>query len=205
MTLLNTVMRRGRSYDPAPYLAPPIMSADPYSWLAIQPWFNPTPSGYISPPLPDKSISERMFDARAALKLKTATLAAAHFTSDDRDLLFKHLDSLLDPESWDDSDVIASEASFTTLLRLVLYLGGRRPALGLTDTGHFIATWTEDHDRLTVECQPEDHVRYVLVHYLEDQRESTAGETTVVRLPEVLSPYDPMKRWFPNAHNQNPT
>jgi hypothetical protein len=152
----------------------------------------------------DVPLTERLFGALAAFKLRTAVVGAAHFNRDERARLFKQLDSLLDAESWDSADVVTTEASFTTLLRMVLFLGGRRPALGVTGTGNLIATWTEGDDRLTVECKPDDHVRWVLVQNLDGERESAAGETTVRRLPDVLRPYDPSKRWFPHAADQAP-
>jgi hypothetical protein len=124
----------------------------------------------------------------------------SHLNANDRTRLFAHLDSLLDAESWVEADAITTEASFTTLLRMILFLKGRRPGLGATSTGNFIATWTEGTNRLTVECKPDGQVRWVLVHDLDGQRESAAGDTTVRRLPEVLHPYDPPKRWFPNAN-----
>jgi hypothetical protein len=142
---------------------------------------------------------EALFDALVGFKLKTSRLASAHFTKFDRDRLFKQLDSLFDTESWDSSDAIASESSFVTLLRMVLFLGGRRPALGLTSTGNFIASWTESSDRLTVECKPNDQVRWVLTQVIDGEREIFASETNSVRLPKVLAPYEAPNRWFVNA------
>lgn len=210
MTKLNTMSpTRGAAYDPGPFLGElPLLStaASAARWrTATRALFNPTPSFYAQnapPPLHDASLGERMFDALATFKLKTALLAAAHFNRDQRSRLFKQLDSLFDVESWDSADVVTTEASFTTLLRMVLFLQGRRPGLGVTGNGNFIATWTEGDDRLTIECQPNDHVRWVLVQNLDGQREIAAGETTVRRLPEVLHPYDPPKRWFPHALDQ---
>jgi hypothetical protein len=205
MTKLNTAAPgRGKSYDPEPFLgALPLLSTD----ASVERWrqatrtlINPTASAYAQhPPRPSQPLPERLFDALATFKLKTAMLAAAHLNRDERARLFKQLDSLLDAENWDSADVVTTEASFTTLLRMVLFLGGRRPALGVTGTGNFIATWTEGDDRLTIECKSEDHVRWVLVQNLDGQRESAAGETTARRLPEVLRPYDPSKRWFSHA------
>jgi len=212
MTKLNTTApSRGKSYEPGPFLgALPLPSTDASAerWrTATRTLVNPTPSAYAQhaprPPC-DVPLAERLFDALAAFKKKTATLAVAHFNHDERARLFMQLDSLLDAESWDSADVVVTEASFTTLLRMVLYLEGRRPALGITGTGNFIATWTEGDDRLTIECKSEDHVRWVLVQNLDGQRESAAGETTARRLPEVLRPYDPPKRWFPHAADQAP-
>jgi hypothetical protein len=200
---------RAQAYDPGSFLgALPLPSgkASAERWqTATSMLVNPTPSALArhAPRSPDQTpLAQRLFDARATFKMKTATLAAAHFNDVERCRLFKQIDSLLDSESWDSDDVVTTEASFTTLLRMVLFLGGRRPGLGVTSTGNFIATWTEGDDRLTIECKPDDRVRWVLVQNLDGQPESAAGETTARRLPEVLSPYDPPKRWFPHAADQ---
>ena len=213
MTKLNTAAPgRGKSYEPGPFLGAlplPSTEASAARWrTATQMLVNLTPSAYPqqAPRSPrDVPLPERLFDALAAFKRKTAILAAAHLHNDERQRLFKQLDSLLDAESWDSADVVTTEASFTTLLRMVLFLEGRRPALGISSTGNFIATWTENDDRLTIECAPDDHVRWVLIQNLDGQREGAAGETTARRLPEVLRPYDPPKRWFPHVADQAPT
>jgi hypothetical protein len=205
MIQLNIAARNRRQpYDPGSFLgAFPLPSSDASAkrWQAATAILvKPTPSAFPTPRSPNQTpLAQRLFDARATFKMKTATLAAAHFNDAERSRLFKQIDSLLDNESWDSDDAVTTEASFTTLLRMVLLLGGRRPGLGVTSTGNFIATWTEGDDRLTIECKPEDRVRWVLVQNLDGQPESAAGETTAKRLPEVLSPYDPPKRWFPDA------
>jgi hypothetical protein len=195
-----------RPRERASALLPPLSQAGVEGWrTATRALINPSPSSFgrhVSLPELVAPLPERLFDALAACKLTTARLAVAHLTSDERARLFKHLDSLLDPDSWDDADQVPSEASFTTLLRMMLYLGGRRPALGITSTGNFIATWSEGDGRLTIECRPKDEVRWVLVHSLDGRRESAAGETVVRRLPQVLNAYDPPRRWFPNATHQ---
>jgi hypothetical protein len=209
MTQLNAAAEgRTKSYDPKVFLGAlplPSSEAGTERWrAATRTLVNPTPSAYAQRARAEIRLAERLFDARAAFKLITAKVAAAHLNREERSRLFKQLDSLLDSESWDGADVITTEASFTTLLRMILFIQGRRPALGITGSGNFIATWTEGDDRLTIECQPQDHVRWVLVQNLDGQREIAAGETTVRRLPEVLRPYDPPRRWFPSALNQNP-
>jgi hypothetical protein len=210
MTTLNTAASsRAKSFDPAPFLgAFPLPSTDASveRWrAATRTFINPTPSAYPRPRLSqERPLTERMFDALAGFKLKTAVLAAGHFDREERTRLFRQLNSLFDPESWDSGDAVTTDASFTTLLRMVLFLGGRRPGLGVTASGNFIATWTEGNDRLTIECKPQDRVRWVLLQNLDGQSESAAGETTIKRLPEVLRPYDPPKRWFPHAADQAP-
>lgn len=153
-------------------------------------------------PTSESDLPTKLFEALASFKLKTAILAVAHFTTEERSRLFRQLDSLLDTESWDDSDVVVTDASFTTLLRMVLFLKGRRPGLGVSAGGNFIATWTEGDDRLTIECRPADQVRWVMVQKLEGLRERAAGDTTIKRLTNVLRPYDAPNRWFPNVTNQ---
>jgi hypothetical protein len=146
------------------------------------------------------SLQDRLYNALAACKIRTATVAM-HLDQDWRTRFFSQLDNLLAADSWDPEDVPASEASFTTLLRMVLFIRGRRPGLGATAAGNFIATWTEGQDRLTIECKPGDHIRWILIRHLDGDRESAAGETTLPRLLEVLAPYDP-QRWFKNAPNE---
>lgn len=146
------------------------------------------------------SLQHRLYNALAASKIRTATVAM-HLNQDWRTRFFSQLDNLLALESWDPDDVPPSEESFTTLLRMVLFIRGRRPGLGASASGNFIATWTEGLDRLTIECKPADVVRWVLIRQLGSDRESAAGETTLPRLLEVLAPYEP-RRWFRNVPDQ---
>jgi hypothetical protein len=146
------------------------------------------------------SLKEQLYEARAACKVKTAAVAM-HLPPDWRTRFFSQIDGLLDIESWDPEDQPATVASFATLLRMILFIRGRRPGLGATASGNFIATWTEGRDELTIECKPDDKVRWVLVRDLDGQRESAAGETSLPRLLDVLRPYDP-HRWFRNAPDQ---
>lgn len=213
MTQVSTGAPRHRSYHPDPYLSSlPLPAGAVSEQLRLMTFKNlvgslSTPSAL---PAPQRTaagaaapLAEQLYEALAAFKRRTANVAM-HFTKDQRDRLFAQLDSLLASESWDESDAITTESSFATLLRLIVFLDGRRPALGATSTGNFIASWTEGTDRLTIECQADDNVRWVLVQNLDGQRESAAGTTTTRRLPEVLRPYDPPKRWFPHAADQAP-
>lgn len=154
----------------------------------------------IVPPTAPDSLQGRLYSVLAASKIRTATVAM-HFDQDWRTRFFSQLDNLLAADSWDPEDTPPSEPSFITLLRMILFIRGRRPGLGATAGGNFIATWTEGPDRLTIECKPGDHVRWVLIRHLDGDRESAAGETTLPRLLEVLAPYEP-ERWFRNASNQ---
>jgi len=149
---------------------------------------------------PATPLKEQLYNVRADCKIKTAQVAM-HLAGDWRIRFFNQIDNLLDHENWEPSDQPATAASFATLLRMILHIRGRRPGLGATAGGNFIATWTEGKDRLTIECKPDDKVRWVLVRDLDGQLESAAGETNLARLHDVLHPYDP-QRWFANAPNQ---
>lgn len=200
---LNTESVRGRSYQPSPYLSSLLLPASAASEQLLKTSMRhilqsvSRPSTFVRPADSRRaaSLEEKLYDALASFKIKTAAVAM-HFIANERTRLFQQLDSLMAAESWDPADVPTSVESFTTLLRMILFLGGRRPALGATDTGNFIATWTEGTDRLTIECKANDHVRYILIQNMGGERESAAGETTTPRLLEVLGPYDGPSRWF---------
>lgn len=140
-------------------------------------------------------IEERLYDARARCKMKTAEVAM-HLNPDWRTRFFYQLDSLMDSENWDEGDLPVTEASFTTLLRLLLLIKPkRRPGLGSTSGGHIIAAWTVGNDRLTIECMPDDTVRWVLSLQDHQTPETAAGQVKLPRLRSVLEPYAP-QRWF---------
>lgn len=144
---------------------------------------------------PSPAIEEALYNSRAALKLQVAAIAM-HLNKEWRNRLFAQVDSLLDADEWDDRDEPVVWASFTTFLRMILLLKAKRgPGIGATSEGNIIAAWSVGRDRLTVECLPMDQIRWVLVRYLDDKRESAAGQTDLLRLFEVLHPYN-HKDWF---------
>ncbi|MGH8510161.1 MAG: hypothetical protein ACREU9_12520 [Gammaproteobacteria bacterium] len=140
-------------------------------------------------------LEERLYDARALCKTKTAAVAM-HLDFEWRSRFFSQLDSLMDFENWEKEDLPITEASFTTLLRMLLLIRpARRPGLGSTSYGNIIAAWTMENGRLTIECLPRDDVRWVLSRHLDGDRESAAGQVALSRLTVVLAPYNP-ERWF---------
>ncbi len=150
------------------------------------------------------SLEEQLYNSRAAFKVRTAAIAM-HLPTDWRTRLFHQVDSLLNLDDWDKSDTPISEASFATLLRMVLLIQAkRRPGLGATSDGHVIATWTVGNDRLTIECRPDDEIRWIVVCETNSDRESAAGQTVLARLPDVLKPYAP-ERWFADEGSKDST
>jgi hypothetical protein len=109
-----------------------------------------------------------------------------------RTRLFAKLDSLMDPQEWDADFALPSEQSFSTFLRMIIYLHPtKRPGLGLSAKGHFLASWSKDLDRIVIECLSNDDVRWVLSRSMGHDRESGAGKTKIYRLPDVIHPYEP--------------
>lgn len=210
MIQLDTATPQHKAFRPRPFLSAPPPPAGQASEqlrraaIASAVASASTTSGLIQPTtIPTVavgSLQDQLYSVLAACKIRTATVAM-HLDQDWRTRFFSQLDNLLAADSWDPDDVPASEASFTTLLRMILFIRGRRPGLGATAAGSFIATWTEGPDRLTIECKPLDHVRWVLIRHLDGERESAAGETMLPRLLDVLAPYEP-QRWFRNATDQ---
>lgn len=140
-------------------------------------------------------LEKRLYDARATCKIKTATVAM-HLDSEWRSPFFSQIDNLMDVENWEEDDLPITEASFTTLLRMILLIRPvRRPGLGSTSAGNILAAWTVERDQLTIECLPDDVVRWVLSRYPDGHRESAAGHVPLSRLKAVLEPYNP-ERWF---------
>jgi hypothetical protein len=139
--------------------------------------------------------AEQAFDRLVALKMTTAQVSM-HLEAAWRAGLFKQLDNLLDAEEWDFSDEMPSVASFSTFLRMIIHNRvGRRPGLGATVDGKIIAAWTTDSDRLTVECQADDTVRWVATKYVNGERVSSANTCPVALLRTFLAPYLP-EVWF---------
>jgi hypothetical protein len=158
----------------------------------------PTFSGPARPPQP-ASLNEQLFDTLAKFKIRTSQVAM-HLDRDWRSKLFGQLDSILDAQDWEPLDRPPSIESFSTFLRMLIFLKpARRPGLGATIKGELIATWTVGDDRLTIECLPHDLVRWTISVCINEDRERAAAITPVSRLPAVLGPYGP-ERWFADAN-----
>src|SRR5262245_45960609 len=160
----------------------------------------PTPTFAGTRPTASKDLEDQLYDALATFKIRTATVAM-HLDSDWRSHLFQQLDSLLAVEDWEAEDSPPSIGSFATFLRmLILIRTNRRPGLGATEDGNFIATWTIDDNRLTIECLAKDIVRWHLAVTIDGERERAAGIAPIQRLIDVLRPYSP-QQWFVNAQH----
>src|ERR1700733_14774052 len=137
------------------------------------------------------SSSERLRARLAVFKTMTATIAM-HLDSNWRKSLFSTLEALLDPDDWDDEFALPSEKSFSTFLRMILYLHPtKRPGIGLAPNGRIVASWRRGRGRVVIECLDNDEVRWVLSRYVEGERESGAGQVQLHRVPDVTAAYNP--------------
>src|SRR5205085_241014 len=71
-------------------------------------------------------------------------------------------DRLLDPEEWSGGDQLPISDSYWTAVRVILHLRPtHRPGLGLTPGGNFVASWTRDSERLSMEFRTNGEVCWI--------------------------------------------
>ena len=143
-----------------------------------------------------QTIEEQIDSSLSKLK-KMTNYVAMHIGKEWRDKLFVQLDSLLDYDEWDEENSLPDYNSFNTFLRFMLnQRPNPRPSIGLFD-GVFIASWVAGKDMLTVECLPNDEVRWGVIYYLEGKPYTASGTTTIAELPRIRFP-DNFNKWFVN-------
>lgn len=161
---------------------------------------NPPSPGSLPSLSNEKSIEERLFAATSSVKILTSQVAM-HLEREWREKLFRQIDSLHDVDEWEPDDLPVQQSSFATFLKAVCQIQPqRRPGLGLSSSGHLIATWATGKDHLTIEFLPKDRVRWVLTRNYEDGPERVAAEASVSRLYDGLKSYHP-EHWFSYEEN----
>jgi hypothetical protein len=137
------------------------------------------------------TVSEQLQVKLVALKRLTASIAM-YLDPEWRSKLFARLDAMLDPDGWDPEATLPSEQSFSTFLRMIIFLHPtRRPGIGITPKGHFAAAWVRSQDRIVIECLGNDEVRWVIAREVDGERETGAGKVQLHRIPDVTAGYDP--------------
>lgn len=146
-------------------------------------------------------IAEMLFNATASVKVLTSQVAM-HLDRDWRDKLFKQLDSIHDPEQWEGNDPPVQKASFSSFLKFICKIKPvRRPGLGLGPSGNLVAVWINKSNRLTVEFEPRDRVRWVVTEVEGDESKSLfTGSCAVSRFYSSLGGLRPA-RWFGNGED----
>lgn len=151
----------------------------------------------IAPP-PTAALADRLAAARAGCK-HSARPFVMLFDRDWHPGLFRQIDALLDIEDWEEGNALPDADSFATLLTLMMTLRRwRRPGLGLTHAGHFVATWSRSAtDRLIVECLPDGRLRWTATVPSAGSRISAAADRAIApnALLATLAPFDP-EHWL---------
>lgn len=149
------------------------------------------------------SLAEQLHDALAIYKIKTNNFAM-HFGRDWQQRFFAQIDAIMDADEWGVGDQIITEPAFTTLLRVLLILRGkRRPGLGVGPNGSIVAAWTNGPNRLTLECRSNDEVRWIISQIIDGKPDTAAGQTTLSHLFQRLAPFNP-EQWFTDEGRQTP-
>lgn len=144
------------------------------------------------------ALSERLFNVSAQLKILVSQVSM-HLPDEWRRRLFRKIDGLHDPEDWEDTDRPVALDSFTNFLRLALQTGPiTGMSIGVSPEGHFLVGWIDGRDSLSLEFVGSDEVRWAVVRYIGEQRESAVGRTNRERLPHILKPFT-LPNWFENA------
>jgi hypothetical protein len=135
---------------------------------------------------------ENQLGAKLAAMKQILTAVSMYFDSAWRTELIEKLERFHDAEDWEADRELPSECSFATFLRTIIYLHPtKRPGLGLSAQGHFLASWRRGSDRIVIEFLPNDELKWVLSQTVEGDRESGAGINQIHRLPDLIAGYEP--------------
>ncbi len=143
------------------------------------------------------SVDEQLFDNCADLKILTSRYAVQHMDAAFRKQLFNQLDWLLNPEDWEEGDILANSESFKTLIKFILNSHpNQAPFLGLSNQGNLLAEWRHNNNKLTLECMPKERTRWFIIYANGEEEEKLSGNAkSVQRLIEQLYPFK-QAGWF---------
>ena len=140
----------------------------------------------------EPTLQEKLFHALANAKIWTSQVAM-RLSGSARDRYFKQLDRLHSAEEWFEGDKPVLLESYKGFIRLMLVIGGNsKPALALSPSGHLVAVWEGDGQRLTVEFTDANELKW-LVNRGDGHR--TAGTDTIQTVLQYLQPYN-VEAWF---------
>ncbi len=144
--------------------------------------------------LGEEPLEERLFDARAKVKIMTSAVSM-YIPPALKEKLFHQIDMLHDTDEWESEDVPVNELSFKSFLAAFIQINPERgPGLGLSYTGNLMANWVTNKNRLIIEFLP-NSVKWVITRFIDDEPEHFTGNTKISRLLESLKPYNP-EQWF---------
>lgn len=101
--------------------------------------------------------------------------------------LLKQTNAVLDLDDWEDDDCNASLDSYKTLLRSIVELQpNRRPALGLSDRGNFLAAWHREASKVVIEFLPNDRMKWMIAQAEGADTDRAAGQTNVAQIRMIM-------------------
>lgn len=119
------------------------------------------------------SLEVQLFENAAQLKIMLSQIAM-HLSTEWRYAIFGQLDSLLKLEDWLEDSSIIEASTFKTFVRFIIFSAPKRfPSLGVGLTGHVLAAWTKDGQKISVEFFPDDVATAIVV------KQGTRGKETV--------------------------
>jgi hypothetical protein len=151
-----------------------------------------------------RGVEELLFNASAGLKVLVSQVAM-HLPATWRERLFRQLDRLHDPASWDAGDAPIGRASFVTFLRTILLLGPLgKPSLGISPDGNLLAGWVSQPGTFTLEFLPNDALQWTSVSSTPDRTVSNAGRATLPRLRDLMLNDEVGNQWVSNDRSNTP-
>ncbi|MER9053034.1 hypothetical protein [Mesorhizobium sp. M0910] len=160
----------------------------------------PARSQRIQRPLPNTVLSQtdtdlKLFDALSSFKIYTNQVSM-HLADGWRHRIFALLDDLYEPDSWDTDDKVTEMPAFKTFMKVILELQPTRlPGIGISSAGSLVAAWYLGEDRLTIICDADDKVQFILSASVDGDLESANVKTKASRISESLGPFRP-ERWL---------
>lgn len=154
-----------------------------------------TTKTFLTPELP--SVEQQLWDNRAKLKEITAQYAICLIEPKLRNKFFAQIDWLLNSEHWDEDDRLADTEAFKTLVKFILNAKPiNAPYLGLSDNGNILASWINNDNKISLECMPNNNVKWFISCVFSGKKERVGGEApSLERLLAVIRPFQ-NAGWF---------
>jgi hypothetical protein len=139
--------------------------------------------------LAPSSLEAKLFDNAAELKIALSQIVM-HLPPEWRAVIFSQLDTLLDPNSWQDDSAFIQKSTFMTFLRFIVFAASTRlPSLGVGSTGHILAAWNNGDQHIAVEFFPDDKAAATFVKQGARSREAVAWRGHVADLKFFIARY----------------
>ena len=115
---------------------------------------------YAASPAP--TLKQRLADALA--QAKSLASEGVRYLGTDRAKDFRtRLTELLNPEDWEDGDVVLREASTRTMIRTAIAVDAPTGGLTLTAAGNLVCTWHDGERKVRVEALPNGYVSWAII------------------------------------------